>query len=173
MLLEFSTTMGIVFAALDVDYRADHAVAGCVVFAAVSDAAPLEEKVTQIPISAEYVSGELYRRELPALLAVVRLVTASLSTLIVDGHVWLGADRPGLGAHLHQALRLPVIGVAKRPFTGAPALEVLRGKSRMPLYVTTVGLPPAEGASLIARMHGPHRLPTLLKRVDRLARDAV
>jgi deoxyribonuclease V len=170
MLPEFSTTMRIVFAALDVDYRADHAAAACVVFADVIDAAPVEEKVTRVPAATDYLSGSLYLRELPALLAVLRQITTPLDILIVDGHVWLGPDRPGLGARLHQATSLPVIGVAKRAFTGAPAVEVLRGKSRTPLYVTAVGV---DGApSLIARMHGPHRLPTMLKRADRLARDA-
>jgi deoxyribonuclease V len=138
-----------VFAALDVDYRADHAFAACVVFADVIDAAPVEEKVTRAPLTSDYRSGELYLRELPALLAVLRQIVTPPSILIVDGHVWLGPARPGLGARLHEATSLPVIGVAKRPDAGVPG-----------------------AASLIARMHGPHRLPTLLKRVDRLARDA-
>jgi deoxyribonuclease V len=163
-----------VFAALDVDYRADHAFAACVVFADVIDAAPVEEKVTRAPLTSDYrstyISGSLYLRELPALLAVLRQIVTPLSILIVDGHVWLGPGRPGLGARLHEATSLPVIGVAKRPFAGAPSVEVLRGRSLTPLYVTDAGVPGA--ASLIARMHGPHRLPTLLKRVDRLARDA-
>jgi deoxyribonuclease V len=161
-----------VFAALDVDYRVDHASAACVVFADVIDAASVEERVTQVPLAAEYRSGELYKRELPALLAVLRLVQSPLSTLIVDANVWLDGNRLGLGAHLHQALSLPVIGVAKRRFAGAPHVEVLRGGSQVPLYVTSVGLDVAAAADLVRRMHGPHRLPTLLKRVDRLARDA-
>jgi deoxyribonuclease V len=161
-----------VFAALDVDYRQDGASAACVVFADVIDAAACEERVTRIPVTAPYQSGQLYLRELPALQAVLALVQAPLSTLIVDGFAWLGPDRPGLGARLHDATSLPVIGVAKRPFLGAPFLEVLRGQSLTPLYVTAAGLDAAHAADLVRRMHGPHRLPTLLKRVDRLCRDA-
>src|SRR4051812_6121259 len=100
------------FAALDVDYRVDHASSAGVIFANISDAAPLAEATARTPISAAYQSGELYRRELPALLAVLAAVEQPLSIVIVDGHVWLGAERPGLGAHLHQAISLPVIGVA-------------------------------------------------------------
>jgi deoxyribonuclease V len=161
------------FAALDVDYRQDHAAAAAVIFAAVTDAQSLEETVLRVPLTAGYQSGELYKRELPALLKVLSQVRSAPSTIIVDGQVWLAPGRPGLGAHLHQAVSLPVIGVAKRPFLGAPALEVLRGQSRTPLYVTAVGLSVDHAADLIRRMHGPFRLPTLLKRVDRLCRDAV
>ncbi|MFY0538676.1 hypothetical protein [Nannocystis pusilla] len=41
---------------------------------------------------------------------------------MIDGHVWLGPDRPGLGVHLHRALgeAIPVVGVAKNPFRGRP-----------------------------------------------------
>jgi deoxyribonuclease V len=165
---------GHVLACVDVDYRAGDAVAACLVFADVSDAAPLVREVARIPIAAEYQPGELYRRELPALLAVLARVTAPLSTVFVDGHVWLGTGRPGLGAHLHDALdgRVAVIGVAKRPFLGAPSIAVVRGKSRVPLHVTAQGIAPEDAARLVADMHGPHRLPTMLKAVDSLARRA-
>jgi deoxyribonuclease V len=64
-----------------------------------------------------------------------------------------------------------VVGVAKRPFRGAPALEVLRGASARPLYVTAIGIDAAHAADGVRRMHGAHRIPTLLTRVDRLCRD--
>lgn len=95
--------------------------------------------------------------------------------ILIDGYVWLGAGRPGLGAHLYQALsqRTAVVGVAKRRFHGAgDALPILRGTSQAPLFVTAVGIDLAEAAANVQRMHGPHRIPTLLKRVDRLSRDA-
>lgn len=100
---------------------------------------------------------------------------ARARAVIIDGYVWLGAGRPGLGAHLHQALgqRTPVIGVAKRRFHGAgDAVAILRGTSQVPLFVTAVGIDVAEAAAGVQRMHGAHRIPTLLKRVDRLSRDA-
>ena len=96
--------------------------------------------------------------------------------IVIDGYVWLGDDQaPGLGAHLHRAIggRSAVIGVAKTRFLSArPVEEVHRGSSRVPLYVTAVGLDLSESARCIREMHGPYRIPTLLKRVDRLCRDS-
>ncbi|MEO0604320.1 MAG: hypothetical protein AAF211_22990, partial [Myxococcota bacterium] len=94
-------------------------------------------------------------------------------TVIVDGHVWLGEARPGLGHYLHEALdrRVAVVGVAKSRFVGGYATEVLRDGTTRPLYVTSVGLPIAEAAAKVRGMHGPFRMPTLLKRVDTLTRE--
>jgi deoxyribonuclease V len=61
--------------------------------------------------------------------------------------------------------------VAKTRFEGAPAIEVCRGRSTSPLFVTAVGVAPEEVAERVRSMHGAHRVPTLLKRVDRLARS--
>ena len=93
--------------------------------------------------------------------------------MIIDGYVWLGGQRPGLGGHLHEVLgqQVAIIGVAKTQFAGAEPVElVLRGQSRTPLYVSAVGMDLATAASHIRAMHGPHRIPTLLKRVDQLSR---
>jgi deoxyribonuclease V len=157
-------------ACVDVDYRVSDAVAACVVFTDPGDALPLSEHVARVPISAPYQPGQLYLRELPPILAVLAQLT--VSTIIVDGHVWLGPQQKGLGAHLHDAIHLPVIGVAKHAYRGAPAIPILRGQSRTPLFVTAVDYDPQRAAELIQNMHGPHRLPTLLKRVDRLSRTA-
>jgi len=77
------------------------------------------------------------------------------------------------GAQPYEALdkQTTVIGVAKTQFAGAEPVElVLRGRSRTPLYVTAAGVDVADAASHIRAMHGPHRIPTLLKRVDQLCR---
>jgi deoxyribonuclease V len=47
---------------------------------------------------------------------------------------------------------------------------VFRGGSGSPLFVTAVGVDAAEAVRDIKRMHGAHRVPTLLRLVDRLAR---
>jgi deoxyribonuclease V len=164
-------------ACLDVDYRVRGAVAGCVLFTAWPDERAARELVAHATAAevAPYVSGELYRRELPMLERVLARVTEPLDVLVVDGHVWLdGAGTPGLGAWLWEARgrTCPVIGVAKTHFVGAPALEVRRGDSVNPLYVTAAGLDPADAAAHLRAMHGPYRVPTLLTRVDRLCRDA-
>ena len=117
--------------------------------------------------------GHFYRRELPHLLRVLAGVQEPLEAIIVDGYVWLGADKPGLGAHLYEALcrAVPVIGVAKTPYvTTGPALPIVRGQSLRPLLITAIGMETATAAEHIRRMHGASRMPYLLTQVDRLSR---
>jgi len=163
-------------AALDVGYRGTIAVAACVIFEEWSSGGPLEEVQEHIEAVAPYEPGSFYLRELPCLLRVLSRLNVRPDAIIIDGYVWLGPENsPGLGAHLHEALngKTPVIVVAKSPFKGAPnAQRVLRGNSTRPLYVTSAGMAPAEAGKKIAAMHGPYRIPTLLKRVDQLCRAA-
>lgn len=162
-------------ACVDVDYRDEVTVAACVLFRDWADAAEAGHRVERGAPAAPYEPGQFYRRELPHLLAVLGTVGEPLEAVIIDGYVWLGEERPGLGAHLYEALGrgVPVIGVAKTAFHSHPnALPVVRGQSRRPLYVTAVGMDAQAAAEAVRRMHGPSRLPTLLQRVDRLCRDA-
>jgi deoxyribonuclease V len=122
---------------------------------------------------APYEPGAFYRRELPCWLALLESARAAgidPDILIVDGYATFGAGRPALGAHLHDRSGKIVIGVAKTPFATAEHYEVLRGRSKRPLYVTSVGIDPRAAADLVRVMHGPDRIPTLLARVDALAR---
>jgi deoxyribonuclease V len=171
-----------VIAAVDVSYPEvtpdrPWAIAACVLFARWEDETPSEEhlaSLTGTPVA--YEPGAFFRRELPAVEAVLARLPRAPAIIVVDGYVWLDGGRPGLGAHLHEALggKIAVIGVAKNPFRGVtPALPVVRGGSARPLFVTAAGLPPDEAAAQIARMHGPHRVPTLLRRVDQLCRGLV
>lgn len=65
-----------------------------------------------------------------------------------------------------------VIGVAKSEFAGTPEDgRVFRGRSRLPLFVTAIGVPLDLAKTRIAAMHGPHRIPTLLRMVDRVGRE--
>ncbi|MEQ9497562.1 MAG: endonuclease V [Deltaproteobacteria bacterium] len=160
--------------AVDVAYEDDNARAAGVSFAAFTDAEPTSTSVVELKGVAPYIPGALYLRELPALRAVLERFER-FGTVVVDGHVELG-DGPGLGAHLQASLRedgmnIVVIGVAKNPYRGAPAVEVLRGTSERPLYVTAAGMPVDEAAAHVRSMHGPHRLPTLLKLADTLTRQ--
>jgi deoxyribonuclease V len=165
-----------VLVAVDVDYRTTETVTACVGFRSWLDAAAVVELVTRVPgAAAAYQPGEFFRRELPPVLAAIRRLTVPPSTIVIDGYVWVGPGMPGLGARLHDALdrRIPVVGVAKRPFAGASdARAILRGASLEALYVTAIGTSPDDAASGVRAMHGPHRIPTLLKRADRLARDS-
>jgi deoxyribonuclease V len=162
-------------ACLDVDYRDPTAVSAGIWFRDWS-AASTECKATAVfDDVAEYRPGEFYHRELPCLLEVLARGPEP-QVVVIDGYVWLGEGRLGLGAHLYEALRrkTAVIGVAKTQFLSATeAVPVCRGKSRAPLYVTSAGVDVSQAANWVAGMHGPFRVPTLLKRVDQLARTAV
>lgn len=157
--------------AVDVQYGVTAVTTAVVGWRAWPDAtAALERVERHASPPAPYVPGAFVERELPYLRAALAGVTASLETIVIDGHVWLGVDRKGLGAHLYDVIGVPVIGVAKSAFVGAPSLAVVRGASARPLHVTAAGIDPAVAAAAIASMHGPFRLPTLLKRADSLAR---
>jgi deoxyribonuclease V len=161
-----------VFAAVDVHYlrsggaRAAAVAAGDAAFSAVT-----AEWTILIPEVLPYQPGWFFLRELPALRAVLAGVRG-LSLLIVDGYADLDPEgRPGLGAHAHAEFGVPVIGVAKTRFrTARHAVEVRRGRSARPLFVTAAGMPASEAADLVRRMAGPFRLPDALRRVDALAR---
>jgi deoxyribonuclease V len=159
-------------AAFDVHYPAQGpARAAAVLFTDYSD--PVPDRILSRLISepAGYIPGAFYKRELPCILALLDQFEQMPAEMIIDGYVQLGA-KPGLGRYLFEALgcRIPVIGVAKSAFTGAASEKVFRGGSRRPLYVTASGTPAETAARSVRRMHGPHRIPTLLKHVDRVAR---
>ena len=162
-------------ACLDVSYLPDSAIAGAVLFQSWTDALPFRELTTRIQPAAPYVPGEFYKRELPGLLAVLAQVDEIPNTIVIDGYVWLSSEgKPGLGARLYEALgnKTAVIGVAKTAFRQAPAIEVRHGQAQRPLYVSAVGMSNDIAAKCIEMMHGAYRIPTLLKRVDMLCRNA-
>lgn len=163
-----------VFAALDVYYRDGDAVAACVLFRTWADAAPAREVVEPCPGVEPYRPGEFFRRELPCLLRCIARIDEPLEAIVIDGYVWLEDGAPALGGHLYRALgeRVPVVGVAKSRFGKAgPFVEVTRGASLRPLFVSAAGLELALAAEHVRSMHGAFRMPTLLKRVDRLCRS--
>jgi deoxyribonuclease V len=160
-------------ACLDVDYRDDAAFAAGIVFGDWPDANPLDEKIVRVTGIPPYQSGKFFRRELPCLLSILK-VLPSVGVIIIDGYVWLDG-KAGLGAYLHRALegRVTVIGVAKTKFRRASAARVVRrGCSTRPLFITAAGMSAEQAAECICSMHGPHRIPALLQRVDRLCRRA-
>lgn len=173
---------------LDVDYRAtaagERAVAAAVVVTDPRSDVAAHEITVAVDHIAAYVPGAFFERELPCLLAVLDAVVVVLGTaaftIVVDAHVWLG-DHPGLGQRLYQAWRsrhvdkgsadVVVGGVGKTAWHDTSAHRaVVRGEAKA-LWVSSAGLDVDVAAALIESMHGPYRLPTLLKRVDRLCRD--
>ena len=158
--------------AVDVDYRDTEVVAAAVGFTAWTDERTcVEVIVTSDAPAAPYEPGRFYLRELPHVRAALALLAPPIDAIIVDGYVWLGNER-GLGAHLYEALdqAIPVIGVAKTQFASATAIEVVRGTSARPLYITAAGIDARTAADHVLGMHGEHRIPTLIRRVDQLAR---
>lgn len=168
--------------ALDVGYQVNGASetgrCGIVAFEDWLSSEPLHELVAEVPDVKDYVPGRLFERELPCLIAGLEALSSALpgrdlAAVLVDGNVRLDAQgRPGLGMHLfrHLGEGVPVIGVAKSPFQGLDAVEVRRGSSARPLYVTAAGITESKAAALVRSMAGDARLPTLIRRADQLTR---
>lgn len=167
--LDHATNVG----AVDVHYDAGgRARAALVVCGDLRFSNVTSEHVVDIPRTAPYEPGALFKRELPCIKAALQR-GPPLDLLVVDGYATLDpAGRPGLGTYAAQAFHLPVIGVAKRPFrTATHALQIVRGDATRPLYITTAGgIEAADAAQIVSAMAGPHRLPAALSRADRLAR---
>jgi deoxyribonuclease V len=160
-----------VIVSLDVDYRPASVVTACVGFVEWTDAIAAREHVVRSEgPAAPYEPGRFFERELPYLRAALASFGESIELAIVDGYVWLADGVPGLGAHLHAVIGVPVVGVAKTAYAGSNALAITRGESTSPLFVTAVGLDAQLAADHVVEMHGPFRIPTLLKRADSLAR---
>ncbi|MFZ6712347.1 endonuclease V [Undibacterium sp. TC9W] len=166
--------------AVDVHYSSDEAgesacVAG-VVFHNWDDDKPAKTCISHIRNVANYVPGEFYKRELPCILQLLAEHDLQPDCIIIDGYVYLdGTSKPGLGCYLHEALagKASIIGVAKSSFSAIDAsFGICRGESIKPLYITSLGMDLATAQASIAAMHGEYRLPTLLKQVDQLCREA-
>lgn len=161
-------------ACLDTHYSSNKSRTAVVLFAQWSDASSIQEYVVErVVVPAEYIPGQFYKRELPCILEAIEHCQEEVETLVVDGYVQLGNERPGLGQKLYEALdeTVPVIGVAKNGFQGADeALPIYRGGSTRPLFITAIGCNLEDVAQDIKNMHGNFRIPTLLKRVDQQSR---
>lgn len=126
---------------------------------------------------AAYEPGHFYKRELPCILALLEEVNMDdIDTIIIDGYVYASNTKVyGLGGHLFENIvrSKPVIGVAKTPFANneETRLEVLRGESKTPLFVSAIGMELNAAAELVKNLHGEFRIPTMLKELDRLTRE--
>lgn len=162
-------------AALDVHYSQDTATAACAVFRHWEDAAPVALLSTVKTDVSAYRSGRFFERELPCLLSILHVAGRRFDSIVIDGYVHLNSSvGKGLGRHLAEALGYPatVVGVAKTPLMVATRfVPVLRGRSSKPLFVSAIGCPLGKAQEWIRDMHGPYRVPTLLKIVDQHARN--
>lgn len=161
---------------VDVQYNGSHGTAAMVCVEDWGNSDVYSKHVIHRDQCGEYEPGQFFRRELPCLLQVIKSSPKVPEVVVVDGYVWLDSEhRQGLGAKLFDALdgRSVVIGVAKTKFRNAPAVEILRGNSRNPLFVTAAGVSAPEAAELIQKMHGAFRIPTVLRMADQLARELI
>ena len=125
----------------------------------------------------EYIPGEFYKRELPCLLKIVEKVNLSdLEAIIVDGHVYVDNEKYGLGGRVYEHLhcQVPVIGIAKSSFYANKdmTIEIYRGKSKTPLYISSIGTDLNDVAEKIINMKGEYRMPTILKTLDNLTKES-
>jgi deoxyribonuclease V len=160
-------------AILDVHYCDGRAHAACVAFESWLDGKALETFRVSVPGVRPYRPGRFFEREMPSLLAVLAEADTDFSHIIIDGYVHLNHDTLGLGGHLHEALTYPaaVIGIAKNPLAVADRFTAIhRGRSAKPLFVSAIGCSLGEASEAIGAMHGPYRIPTLLRLADRIAR---
>ena len=162
--------------AVDAHYTPEGSTTAGVAFDDWESALPTHTFVSKLPTVADYTPGEFYQRELPCILDLLRAGNMKPNLILIDGYVYLdGLSRPGLGKHLFDALagKVAVIGIAKTSFAGiGPEFQVLRGTtSTKPLFVTSVGEALSVAKAGVQRMHGSHRIPTLLKAVDQLCRQ--
>ncbi len=163
--------------AIDVHYREDFAQAIGVVFTDWNATDALHKHKVHIKNVEEYVPGQFYKRELPCIAELLKVVDMEkIDTIVVDGYVFLNDDnKAGLGHYLYEFLeeKKTIIGVAKRSFheNEKNVVEVLRGTSQNPLYVTGIGVEKEIAAKNIRMMKGENRMPTLLKLVDTMTRE--
>lgn len=157
--------------ALDVHYRENTTKAVGVLFN-WEDTEPTEIVTVSIDDVAEYVPGEFYKRELPCLLNVIaKIDLKQLEAIIIDGYVYIDNEKNfGLGGILWETLnkKIPIIGVAKTSFfkNKETVIEVTRGESIKPLFVSAIGFDLNLAALKIKQMHGSYRIPHILKQLD-------
>lgn len=162
--------------AIDVCYREDgSAKAAAIALEGFGSAEPLAAWSVEVARAEPYEPGQFWKRELPCLMAALGASPVEPSAVVVDAFVDLdAAGRPGLGRRLWEELgrSVPVVGVAKTGFCGADASwGLLRGQSAKPLWVTAAGMGIDEARAHVAKMAGPHRIPAMLREVDRLCRQ--
>ena len=164
-------------AAIDVHYRKRITKAVAITFENWDATEPIAIHEAWIAEVAAYIPGQFYKRELPCILKVVaQLEIAAIDVLLIDGYVFLDDNKKcGLGMYVYEHFQraIPVIGVAKRAFKNnkKQVREVLRGTSKQPLFVTSVGVDVEEAAANILKMSGKYRMPTLLKRLDQTTKS--
>ena len=163
--------------AIDSYYFEDKAKTVCLIFEQWNSL-EIKNSFTEIISNIEnYVSGEFYKRELPCILSLIsKLDLTKIEYIIIDGFVYLDDNgKFGLGAYLYQKIsrKIPIIGVAKTDFISLNKNKQLlfRGKSKKPLFITSIGINIDEAKEKIKIMSGEYRIPNMLKELDKQTKE--
>jgi deoxyribonuclease V len=78
----------------------------------------IETQVAWQPVTFPYVPGLLAFREVPAMLAALRLLAVTPDVVLVDAHGYAHPRRMGAASHLGLLLDRPTIGCAKSRLVG-------------------------------------------------------
>ncbi|WP_299248064.1 endonuclease V [uncultured Aquimarina sp.] len=163
--------------AIDVYYYSTKAKAVGVIFEKWNDSRPKEIKSVYLSDIQQYESDNFYKRELPCIISLLQKIDLSkIEIIIVDSFVYLDDNKKlGLRGYLHEYLEgnMPILGVAKNSFhlNKKNVIEVYRGDSKKPLYISSIGQDLELSAELVRNMHGNYRFPTILKILDQETRD--
>lgn len=136
------------------------------------DQKPISIETEILKNIAPYEAGFFYKRELPCILSLLSsFPLENVNCIVVDGYCILDdSGKHGLGGYLYEALerQVPIIGVAKTRFrtNTINVMELLRGKSKKPLFISSIGIELQEAYQNIQMMHGAYRMPTLLRVLD-------
>ena len=159
--------------AIDVHYQDNKAKAVAFAFADWRSIKPDNIYIEHLDQVAPYVPGQFYQRELPCIKALLNSISLDdVATIVIDGYVLLDDEgKYGLGGYLYDYLnqKINVIGVAKHRFHNNTknVIEIHRGQSINPLFITSLGVANDIAANCISVMQGPFRMPTLLQQLDR------
>ncbi|HZJ77110.1 MAG TPA: endonuclease V [Oscillospiraceae bacterium] len=161
-------------ACFDAYYHKNYAKTCCILF----ETEPIEKSILEYcritKPAGRYIPGEFYKRELPGILEAYREIEGDINLIMVDGYVLLKDGKMGLGGHLYKALGggISVIGIAKSYYINSKnCVKIYRGKSKRPLYISSIGIEINCAANLVRNLNGKYRIPDILKRVDRLTRS--
>ena len=162
--------------AMHVHFEGEGAVVAAVAFDAWDAPEASKTWTTRIAQAPKAVRGEPDLREVPCLLQLLGEQGLKPEVILFDGFVFVDAqETPGPGRHLHDGLGglVPVIGISKKGRPGLSAqYEVAREEETPPLVITSVGVDLGAAKARVRAMHGRKRVPTLMKLVARLAKNA-
>jgi len=122
----------------------------------------------------DYIPGQFYRRELQSVDSIIsQIEKGDIEMIVVDGYADSGTEEHALGTYVYEKYNIPVIGIGKNKYDRCVLenLEVYRGKSKKPLYVTSKGMDNEQAKTLVKKMAGKFRIPYLVKYADNRARN--